>query len=355
MDASSSKGPKLTRAILTPNDAPKKSKRKVSFDQSDSKSCASTQLPDENDALSGSADSMDTSCASKLSKSRSEKGRGPNRELKRLERSKKHKESLGLQWKEPEERKVENAEKMLPGFKGTAAVGMQDFFLRQKSKEEAPNWDDDSKRKVIEKDLVKEIPVDMCRWVQMVEGEPRCLLCQKQATEGHLVSSEHVRRIEEDAIGTLMGGKADTTRRFNGDLCKGVPTKKLIKDFWGDALENLPRVAMDIHRKKGVFYVNKKDFTPKDARYELGIVSYPGHGKYDKCSFLDYHDLPDCEEVATEEQKAVKIPEDQGWWPVIALKKEYANGVATRVLVVCWYQLLTDGRVIAWWIWLSRL
>ena len=179
MDASSSKGPKLTRAILTPNDAPKKSKTKVSFDQSDSKSCASTQLPDENDALSGSADSMDTSCASKLSKSRSEKGRGPNRKLKRLERSKKHKESLGLQWQEPEERKVKNAEKMLPGFKGTAAVGMQDFFLRQKSKEEAPNWDDDSKRKVIEKDLVKEIPVDMCtvdgyRWLK--ESHAACFV-----------------------------------------------------------------------------------------------------------------------------------------------------------------------------------
>ena len=68
--------------------------------------------------------------------------------------------------------------------------------------------------------------MDMARWVQIVDGESRCLICGKVATKGHLQSSEHVKRIEEDAIGTYMGGNALTTRRFNGDKCVGVPTKK---------------------------------------------------------------------------------------------------------------------------------
>ena len=199
----------------------------------------------------------------------------------------------------------------------------------------------------------------------MIDGEPRCIICDKQATEGHVVSSEHVKRIEEDAIGELMGGKAKTTRRFNGDLCTGVPTKKLMYDFWGDALENLVKVAMEIHQKKGAFYVNKKEFTPKEAKYELGIVSYPGHGKYDNCIFIPFIDLPDSEEVASEDQLKVKSPEKQGWWPVISLKteivsqsqsqsqsQEVASVLVKKVLVVCWYQLLTDGRVIAWWIYI---
>ena len=56
--------------------------------------------------------------------------------------------------------------------------------------------------------LVKEIPVDMARWGQIVDGGSRCLICGKVATKGHLQSSEHVKRIEEDAIGTYMGGNA---------------------------------------------------------------------------------------------------------------------------------------------------
>ena len=47
----------------------------------------------------------------------------------------------------------------------------------------------------------------MTKWIHMENGEPRCMICQKWATEGHLTSSEHVKRIEEDAIGTLMGGE----------------------------------------------------------------------------------------------------------------------------------------------------
>ena len=59
----------------------------------------------------------------------------------------------------------------------------------------------------IEDALIREIPPDMTKWIHMVNDCPRCMICQKWATEWHLTSSEHVKRIEEDAIGTLMGGE----------------------------------------------------------------------------------------------------------------------------------------------------
>ena len=74
----------------------------------------------------------------------------------------------------------------------------------------------------------------------MVNGEPRCFICNKCATEVHLKSSEHVKRIEEDAIGTIIAGKALSTRRFNGDMCTGVPAKRKMYNVGGDALETMP-------------------------------------------------------------------------------------------------------------------
>ena len=86
---------------------------------------------------------------------------------------------------------------------------------------------------------------------------------KKCATEGHVKSIEHVKRIEEDALGTTIAGHAQTTRRYNGDLCVGVLTKTLIYQFWGDAVENLVRYAMDIHRAKGFFSIGKKSLPMK--------------------------------------------------------------------------------------------
>ena len=106
---------------------------------------------------------------------------------------------------------------------------------------------------------------------------------------------------------------------------------------------------------KGKFYYGKNtELTPQEAHYELGIVSYPGQGKYTEANiFLPYHELPDSEEVASDLQMQTISPPGMGWWPVIALQTEIEPATLTKkVLITCWYQLLQDGRVIAWWVYL---
>ena len=199
--------------------------------------------------------------------------------------------------------------------------------------------------------FLKEIAGGMQKWVQMVKKEPRCILCGKAATRGHLLSSEHMKRMVEDAIGTYMAGNASSTRRFNGDMCTGVLTKKKMYDYWGEGLENLVISAVEIHYDKGVFYNKKQALTPDDVSYELGVVSYPGTGKYTNCLYAAFRELPDQEETATEEGLKLTSPPGQGWWPVIALQT-VVESERKKVLVTCWYQLISDGRVISWWIYL---
>ena len=217
--------------------------------EKDSMSCLSTQVPQE--PLSDSGDSMETGPSSKMSNSRPERERGPKRKEKKLKRAQKYHEEQGLAWKDKEQLKQNAAELAFPGLKGSVAPSMHDHILEQKKNEPTPAGDE--KLKAIEDALVKEIPVEMCKWVQMVNGEPRCLICDKVATEGHLQSSEHLKRIEEDAIGTLMGGKALTPRRFNGDKCTGVATKKRCTTFGEMPWKFYQKAAKEIHLKKGVF------------------------------------------------------------------------------------------------------
>ena len=93
-------------------------------------------------------------------------------------------------------------------------------------------------------------------------------------------------------------------------------------------------------------------------QYELGVVSYPGQGKYNDASmmYVPFHEVPDSVEVLTDsDKKRLTNPDKQGWWPVIALQKTtYRTGTKTWILIVCWYQLLEDGRVICWWIFQRR-
>ena len=146
-----------------------------------------------------SGESLDTKSTSKHSKSRAERDRGPKRkEAKRL-KAKEHYAKLGKPW-------VDNhrqlAAELATGMKGSVASGSHTQAIEAKREIEAQPTS-------IEDALIteSEIPLDMTKWIRMVDGHPRCMICKKWVTESHLTSSEHVKRIEEDAIGTLMGGE----------------------------------------------------------------------------------------------------------------------------------------------------
>ena len=119
--------------------------------------------------------------------------------------------------------------------------------------------------------------------------------------------------------------------------------------YWCEGLQYLPQEARRRHYAKGAFYINSRHpISPSESIHELGIVSYPGSGKYKGCIFLRYDDLPETEEAADEIWRKVVSPHGQGWWPVVILRV-----LSKKVLVVCWYQLLRDGTVAAWWIYLD--
>ena len=154
----------------------------------------------------------------------------------------------------------------------------------------------------------------------------------------------------------------------------GIPTKRDLLEFWGDALPNLPMAARKKLEEKGQIDVGgKQDRTlpvGKIAGLRLGIVSYSGAGagKYTGNKFHYFDDLPDCLDVYDDGRRLGRdnpwasvgpAPPGEGWWPVLALDiAEGAPWVAAgpsvtvgtkKILLICWYQLLGD-RVVAWWL-----
>jgi hypothetical protein len=297
-----------------------------------------------------------TNCSSKRSKCKSEAQRGPRRAARKLERAKAHALSKGVAW-DPNLRQT-NAKKALSSAdprngppRGTVAV----CAYQQVVEEMSEAWTEENWSDVCREALNKETPLpDLERFIEMRQGEKYCTLCKKWATDTHLKSDAHEMKCEETCISDAMGGRTVRgTRRF-GEHCQGTPTKKGIREFWGDHIEILPQSGKEIHARKGCFYINSqmdKPILPKDAKIQLGIVSYSGGGKYHASTYIPYHELPDCEEVATPEQLAMTSPPGQGWWPVLELCREY-DRTGVRILLVCFYQLMVEDPlpVPAWWI-----
>ena len=170
-----------------------------------------------------SDDSMTTKTSSKLSRSRRESDRGPKRAQRQLERARKDKLARGETWVPPDILRRQAAE-AATGLHGSVAEEVQAEKMHEKKAEPLP--DQEQKQKLIEDALMDEIVVDMQRWVKEKDGQPYCFICKKRATATHITSGEHLKRVEEDALGTLLFGSAFSTRRFHGDMCKGIPTKK---------------------------------------------------------------------------------------------------------------------------------
>ena len=192
--------------------------------------------------------------------------------------------------------------------------------------------------------------MDQARYVSMKDdGTPWCHICDKGATEMHLVCAAHMMKMEETALSDAMGGQTSSGYRRFGELCEGCPTKRLIMNHWGENITYLPQIAREVYNKKKVFYINSRldrPITVDQATHELGIVSYKGDGKYNASTYIPYHNLPDSEEVATEEQLRTTSPAGQGWWPVISLGEEYDKVHGRSVLLVCFYQLQLKEDVV---------
>ena len=95
----------------------------------------------------------------------------------------------------------------------------------------------------------------------------------------------------------------------------------------------------------------------------VGAVPYAtGQGKYGENSeFL----VPFERLIEDDHQKAVEPPTGKGWWPVCQIMwknmhvhmgyhtmEAYQQAVLagkTKVFVICWYQLMDNGRVLAVW------
>ena len=199
----------------------------------------------------------------------------------------------------------------------------------------------------VRRSLDYSVPDDMARWVQPdADGQLFCRICKKRATQEHLRSPTHAKRIEEDAILNAYTGRAGTTRRFAGKLCTGRPTQQKIMQFWGDAVPHLPWVAMHVHKLKVAFYVNSSHDRPiyaHDANYELGIVAYRGSGKYEGCTYLPWHALPVSDSDGDAPFGCPDAGDGKGWWPVVCVQK-----TADTAMLVCIYQLTAEGDVPAW-------
>jgi len=230
-------------------------------------------------------------------------------------------------------------------------------------------WSEEERKLKMEEDLRQTDTIqDEEQFIEMRPSGPYCCLCEKEATPGHLDSGAHNLKKEEHAVGTRMAGRAESTRKLKGGKLStgylGFLTKKGMFKHWGDELPSIPAWAEEVHMEKGAIYIDgneQKQIRPKDvAGRRLGVVSYRGDGKYAQSSFHWFDDLPDSEEVATEEELAVVPPDGQGWWPVIAMNlnpeteercsqtcSSWTTATKTKgVLLICFYQLLATGRLV---------
>ena len=122
-----------------------------------------------------------------------------------------------------------------------------------------------------------------------------------------------------------------------------------VRSVWGDRIENLPQEGLRLMKEAGGVYVDghkPQRCLPfaaiRSAR--LGIVSYPGSGKYQDAKFWYYDELPQNEVVLDAYLRASRTdpvassgppgrpppagrdwsrlgppPAGEGWWPVVVV------------------------------------
>ena len=203
------------------------------------------------------------------------------------------------------------------------------------------------------------------------------LLCKTKLGSTHLEGKEHIRKVEEHAAGTGMGGATTSMRRHNhGEGYAGRLCIRGMMNHWGDALMSLPKVARDVHAKHPITLIKKRTMLasfyasfalePKHVQdFEMAAASYNGCescGKYMGQTLVEYNAIEDDVIAAIEgEQGNMDIcplpSEGNAWWPVTILRltaaaqhelwEHYGFEPQWRI-VICWHHLME--RPIKYWI-----
>ncbi len=210
-----------------------------------------------------------------------------------------------------------------------------------------------------------------------------CRLCNKGcwggkwgAQDPHVGSEEHKKRVYEQATADEMVGEAESARRHEPTPGLVAPlTIKNMKRYWGDNINQMPLLIWNALKNGAVMEVDMPHWGKKQkltlshdmvTTIKFGAVPYAGvgQGKYGEDSFLvpsgRFEQLID-----DNDNKTMLPPQNRGWWPVcqvmwkdmhlhhgVATMEEYVRLVKAGKLkcyVICWYQLLNNGRVLAVW------
>ena len=132
-------------------------------------------------------------------------------------------------------------------------------------------------------------------------------------------------------------------------------TRKRCREVWGHLLDYLPTRAEERIRACGGFK-DKKRFVPysKNLRFELGMVTYNGSGKYRQNDVVaPWNAIPEDEGALHQQGQQNTIPpfdleQIASWWPVVCVHDD-AEGTITMtavcggwIIVICIYQLMWD-------------
>ena len=231
----------------------------------------------------------------------------------------------------------------------------------------------------------------------VADGWPQetCLLCDCTATEAHLASTAHLRRLEAQALGDFLAGPAKSLRnitdgRHNSGMYE-IPTQAAALRHWGASLTNLVPAGLEILREKGIRVdttiggSKRRTVLPEEIlTAELGLIKYCGSGKYHCNDFWFWQDLPTdldilerpagdqlADPALTQVQQLPPHPErghprphssmqpmddGDGWWPVLAITLvpsmqwivPQSDGYRV-ILIICFYQLMGQNLV-GWWL-----
>jgi hypothetical protein len=186
-----------------------------------------------------------------------------------------------------------------------------------------------------------------------------CTLCAQAVEEWHVKSAGHIEKLKESALLDHLAGIVENIRSLTP--CERKPaithpgqplTRKRCREVWGHLLDYLPTRAEERIRACDGFK-DKKRFVSysKNLRFELGMVTYNGTGKYRQTDVVaPWNAIPEDEGAFHQEGQQRISPFDleqiASWWPVVCVDGAHAGTVTRtgivggKVVVIGIYQLM---------------